>query len=131
MNTQNVKLNSELIAPFMRMRKGMTDYHSKSDGQYECFYDDAGLFGDPRQTYTDYSLAFDTSWNWLMKVVEKIKRDCSNGILSIIIENDGCHIKMSTNKQFIYEFYSGFCDTEIESVYKAVNKFIEWYNTQK
>lgn len=64
-------------------------------------------------------LKYDTSWDWLMAVVQKIK---------------------ATNREaFIIDFVSGplsplailYIDSSLESVYGAVVQFIKLYNSQR
>jgi hypothetical protein len=63
-------------------------------------------------------LKYDTDWNWLMPVVERIE---SLGIVVEIRENV-CYIETSLGN------YSELEDTKLQATYKAVVKFINWYN---
>lgn len=71
---------------------------------------------------------YHTSWDWLMPVVEKIEK------LGFIVE-----ILISTNTMQQCNVYGREDFTEltveakskIETVYRAVTEFIQWYNTQK
>jgi hypothetical protein len=67
-------------------------------------------------------LKYDTDWNWLMVVVEKIESmnyyvDIMNKAVSI--NNDEDMIVDLSGKDF---------STKIEAVYTAVLEFIKWYN---
>jgi len=77
-------------------------------------------------------LLYDTSWDWLMPVVEKI--------CSLKIGDDITYVKYAYIRTFVYnedtnEFFvrlNGFqmfkSKTLIESLYIAVIDFIKWYN---
>ena len=67
-------------------------------------------------------LHFDTDWNWLMEVVEKVE---SLGVIVEIRENV-CYISPFPNN-YICELK----DTKLQATYKAVVEFIKWYNKQK
>lgn len=63
---------------------------------------------------------YDTSWNWLMPVVEKIL-NLDGGIYNVLITERQCRIYSDDNS------YNDSCDlnTTLESVYQAVVRFIE------
>ena len=73
-------------------------------------------------TSTDDELKFDTDWNWLMEVVEKIE--------SLDHKNNEEHFQLVT---FIHHWFRRKHKelTKIEAVYNACVEFIEWYNEQK
>ena len=67
---------------------------------------------------------YHNSWGWLMPVVEKIESEILDGEVSVVIDGDNCHIHV------INEFdFSVFEYTKIESTWRAIIKFIQWYNT--
>lgn len=66
-------------------------------------------------------LLFSSSWDWLMPVVEKIESEHS---VTFNIEGDNVHI----NGDFKL---SVFEHSKKESVYKAIVKFVKWYNKQQ
>jgi hypothetical protein len=59
---------------------------------------------------------FDTDWNWLMQVVEKIIKD--------FYKLNPCpiYLKMNIEKQLIA--------TDKEGIYNACIEFVKWYNEQ-
>lgn len=61
-----------------------------------------------------YCVNYDTSWDWLMPVVEKIE--------SICMDNFYCTDKMG-------DIFRGLYLVKIQDVIPAVTQFIEWYNT--
>ena len=84
------------------------------------------------EIYTDYSI----SWNWLMPVVEKIRKiqlpKPSMIPISVVINNYGCVI--SDGCWFSTEIVSCTKTKNTDSLkltYQAVVKFIEWYNKNK
>jgi hypothetical protein len=139
--------NNILIAEFMEFYKDvlngkgekvgrsvfLPDYieHYQEDELSEDMYYKSGRFLE------DKDLKFNSSWGWLMPVVEKIE---SSTI-------DKKQIKTSSESGYAYGhnhiFRIRLCgeyasktvatsnsDSKIESVYNAVVEFIEWYNTK-
>lgn len=110
--------NNKLIAEFMGMKC--------TNKKYGIFRDET----NPVNCKTYYStkiggaeyLQYNSSWDWLMPVVEKI-------------ENMGYNLIIDAKNSY---FYNGLikdakcsvADTKIESVYKTIIKFIQFYNTQ-
>ena len=95
--------------------------------------------------YNISQAAYNSSWNWLMSVVEKIDNlNISNLNLEesscVHAEIAGSHIKISIRHNhtgmedyhFLY-FENDYTDenSKILAVYKAVIEFIKWYNKQK
>lgn len=74
-------------------------------------------------------LEYNTSWDWLMSVVEKINttRIPDNEFpASVIIYRTTCHVNDDTN--IIVETTSK--GSLIECVWQACVQFIQWYNSQ-
>lgn len=69
-------------------------------------------------------LFFNTSWDWLMPVVERL--EAQNGA-SAEIRQAYCYIVHHLTKTE-FNFHAG---SKLEAVYKAVVEFIKWYNEQK
>ena len=101
-----MKTDNELIAEFM----GLKPYE---DSRYGTMWPDP-----TNQNKVGFALKYDTSWDWLMPVVEKIQKECSH---RIVIDGSKCRIvgehsiKVHTIKT-------------INSAYKAVVEFIKWHN---
>lgn len=76
------------------------------------------------------SLKYNTSWDWLMSVVEKIRDN--NCIVSIRFNR-----QLNTTNTMIANFEDGWkkdidiSGVGVESTFKAVVEFIKWYNNQK
>ena len=75
------------------------------------------------------NLQFNSDWNWLMVVVEKIEslHESNNVLIGTNITYVQIHNKVR-NEQ---ETFKGVADTKNEAVYNACVTFIEWYNKQK
>lgn len=74
---------------------------------------------------------FHSDWNWLMKVVDKIERlllNDDNSFNVTIGATNYCVIQDSYGE--IYEDIEISGETKLLTVYKAVIKFIKWYNKQ-
>ena len=69
----------------------------------------------------------DKYWECLMPVVEKIEHT------SAYINIKGCHVKISTSAIDLGKllWVDVNAPTKLEAVYKAVVKFIRWYNENK
>lgn len=67
---------------------------------------------------------FDTQWDWLMPVVEKI--EAMGAVVEIWLSlGKGCRIYfVKERNEFTHE-----SNSTIESVYTAVVEFIKWYNS--
>ena len=122
MNTTNKEIaqNNEIIAVFM----GRVIPEDKLE-----FYDE-----NPTTHF------YNSNWNWLMEVVEKIEQTTiketygqfnekeSNAIVSVVIENKFCQIL--SNGIYLNEIISENEETKIKAVYNACLEFIKWYNEQ-
>ena len=108
--------NNKLIAEFMGVEK--------ENGLY--------LFTTSMDDYKTDTLYFDTSWDWLMPVVEKIKRE----LYEVRIE---CLLDMTTVRVFhnyddeneISAGYNSEVNNDIKAYYQAVVEFIKWNNENK
>ena len=92
----------------------------------------------PYGQLTETQLKFNSDWNWLMEVVEKI--ESLEDTERFEITNSGVNITHYQTKEvkFIYNGYhtnkgmylltEKAVDTKIEAVYMAVVEFIKWYN---
>ena len=80
----------------------------------------------PKKEFIE-SLEYDTSWDWLMPVVEKIESIDEYEV--VMYDVVGCEIHDRRKGNTIINIHSQ--DTKINAVYKAVIEFIKWYNEQK
>jgi hypothetical protein len=107
--------NNKLIAEFMEF-KIQADPKERWFGQY---------FTTPNEAWSNRIelLLFDTDWNWLMPVIRKIE-ELGNDVL---ITTNYIQIAFDEGEQFIV---IDDLNIKIDSVYKAVIEFINWYNKQ-
>lgn len=119
-----IQENNKLIAEFM----GWQLWHSGPLSYYDG-YDDVDSCDSPLEN----ELEFDTLWDWLMPVVDKIELFADNRF-EVQIQTDRCTIfdmikepenATSNYPIIVNEMLTG---EKITSVYKAVVNFIEWYN---
>jgi hypothetical protein len=116
-----------------------TDIYVKNPSEEFLKQKKFGSFADEdyyndKKPYDNYkwSLNYNTDWNLLMGVVEKIE-NLFNGNMIIEIEGDNCRLSTNCNSVLdknYFELYSTL-NTKIESTYEAVIKFIKWYNNEK
>lgn len=109
MNTENNKI----IAEFMGKKELITE---------EQFLAMEHKAHNP--TIVEY-LKYDTDWNWLMEVVEKIE----SFDYTIDITSSTVYINHSDDEfKQIWGFSATYCKKE--AVYNACLEFIKWYNKQ-
>ena len=121
MNTENNKL----IAEFMGKKELITE------SQFLSMEHKAH-----NPTIIEY-LKYDTDWNWLMEVVEKIeslkfypKNSTCIGFDSFGIEINKERCDITRYGDFTNHLIQGNGRTRIETVYNACVEFIKWYNQQ-
>jgi hypothetical protein len=101
--------DNKLIAEFMGLGSHNNGYH----------WLDLNKVGiKTYSTQERFSLRFNSSWDWLMPVVEK----CSNYCKSVF--NKNC-VDIHVN------ILNSVGSLNIESTYHAVVEFIKWYNQNK
>lgn len=129
MSKENIIKNNELIAEFM-------------GGKYETnlpfAYTKSGWTDTPanssNQIVQSHTFKYNSSWDWLMPVIEKIQK---LGYVCVIYGNY-CNIiekdlftKKYDGEGFNIDYYSESIDNVIEAVYKCAIEFIKWYNQNK
>lgn len=92
--------NNKLIAEFLCTTQ-------KTEGLDDCY-----IFKG--MAYHIEDLAFNSDWNWLMKVVEKI--------------DDVCGIDLHEWDEHIN---NALCSKSLHTTYNACIEFIKWHNEQK
>lgn len=127
---------NKIIAEFM----GARIYEAPNNGRQIIWWAEypAELSPIPYETVRNLSsLEYDTDWNWLMPVVEKIEameEMDGNRIITkwVHIMGKGCIIEIDSLK----DCEIAICHThdspmtKLEAVYTAVVEFIKWHNTQ-
>ena len=134
--------NNKIIAEFMGAKEIITETTHRIYKEFEMY----GIIEsiedreDIKHFYQPEEMLFNSDWNWLMEVVEKIE--------SISFEEDNfINVTIGNEAKFIYDDGCGFdctiqdahgklfelstCEhTKIKTVYNACIEFIKWYNEQ-
>lgn len=112
--------NNKLIAEFMGFEPVTEEY-----------FLDNGFENDKQMIIDTSDCKYETSWDWLMPVVDKIEitsvdgEDNSDEFFNVVIEVFECNINGSGRT------VCGVGQNKIEATYKAVVEFIKWYNKNK
>ena len=116
----NTTENNKLIVQFMELKpiKVNTDFYALAKNHVHV----SGKNTDIVISGFSECAKYNSDWNWLMEVVEKIE-----GLnYKVIIQNNNCTIEMIILDDIvIYEN-----STKTEAVYNACIEFIKWYNQQ-
>lgn len=104
--------DNKLIAAFMGLRLNT-----------KIFNGDAWLDGKN----VLHELKYDTSFDWIIPVVEKIE----NLGFSFITKNEGSYIEKWHYKAKIIPHFSNIGETKMDGIYSVVIQFIKWYNNTK
>ena len=116
---------NELLAEFMDIDTSPKEIDCKECRFfYQCNLIQCSLSDD--ELYKNPELFYNSDWNWLMEVVEKIEN--YNEFTNVLFAPQGCSIDCYTENRFSF---SNDCDTKIEAVYNACVEFVKWYNEQK
>lgn len=130
--------DNKLIAEFMGWPRGAKIYE-----QDNCFEMPKNLTVDSRHPGAtmcmDIALQFNTSWDWLMPVIDKIEDIEQMGCQAYITFHPFCveaycpgNLQRGLS-EFSYQLagkkFSG--SAKIEAVYEAVVEFVKWYNNTK
>ena len=112
---KNIIENNKLIAEFMGFIADKSFEVKLVDGINTSYY----YYKDDVMCLPE-TMRYNSSWNWLMEVVEKIER----------LENN---LKTETREEFtqFQKVLSLPIYTKIEAVYNACVEFIKWYNENK
>jgi hypothetical protein len=73
---------------------------------------------------------FDTDWNWLMQVVEKIESIEDNRFLFQTSARQGFYAEIRERFSYETKIEDAYGKTRIEAVYNACVEFVKWYNEQ-
>lgn len=130
MEIEKIKKYNELIARFMKYKSKKIKY---TDFKILSFKIPFLVDIDNDGFIYSHMLKFNTSWDWLMPVIERIEFLDYDTIIfrnRVNEENNlsyGFHIK-KYNTAYVEAIIKEWGDTKIETVYKGVIKFIKWYN---
>ena len=128
-----METENRLIADFIGAVQTYKPYVNTDDMEYDMY----GVIptiedGENEKHYfLPQEMLFDTDWNWLMVVVEKIENiedenRCSKYNFEMV--QTFVEIIDNNNSDTIVEIDK---NTKIQATYKAVVEFIKWYNEQK
>jgi len=67
-------------------------------------------------------LPFNSSWDWLMPVVERIES------IDFVVAIRTNTVSICNNSGNDLYFQNSVCETKIKSLYEAIIKFINWHN---
>lgn len=101
---------NNLIAKFM----GSEPYN---DGRYGIMWPDP-----TNENKVGFGLHYDTKWDWLMPVVEKIER--LSGV-TVVMKKSRCRILVGK------KVFSCHTIVKLNSTYRVVVEFIKWLDTTK
>ncbi len=125
--------NNILIAKFMYPKlfeEGVKpmEFIKIADVEYGMLYTRQMIFAEDiynnEPTKNKSFMLYHSSWDWLMKVVEKIEL-MGYRVSSKFTECVICDINYHYNRTFISE------DSKLHSIYTSVVEFIKWYNENK
>ena len=115
----NTTENNKLIVQFMELKpiKVNTDFYALAKNHVHV----TGKNTDIVISGFSECAKYNSDWNWLMEVVEKIE---SIKGTQIFINGISCEV------MFKGKVISKHFNTKIEAVYNACIEFIKWYNQQ-
>lgn len=122
MEAEKILEGNKMIAEFMGYTADAKGFHKS--GEYVDGNGDKHFTG-----MTIKNVLYDTSWDWLMPVIEHIENSVygsQNTSFSILIGKDSCLIASN----FPDYHFEGNGKTKIDASYKAIIQFLTWYNQQ-
>jgi hypothetical protein len=129
-----MKENDILLADFVEWKKYET--FSYFTPFYQNYLSRDGLADT--SIFHQNSLKFNSSWDWLMIVVEKIEsiKDEHHGYFGVYINSNSCSIQGTNLKTDVKQippiYYSNFVlNNKLQATYQAVVEFVKWYNENK
>lgn len=84
-----------------------------------------------RASWSEESLEYHRSWDWLMPVVDKVESltvEDGRGPVNFIVSMDSTYCVISQGGEGVVADYQG--DNRMECTYHAILRFIRWYNSQ-
>ena len=123
MTTQEIIEGNKLIAKFMGL-----SYCTKY--QYEGWYKNS----EHNHRICDFDgLKFNSSWDWLMPVVNKIESLplINDAGLCVLIEHSYCRIYLDNWGEYTTVVEKEKKKDKLNAVYLSIVEFIKWYNQNK
>jgi hypothetical protein len=131
METKTILENNRLIAEFMGAKYD-------KDTSFPIHHNDLWLptYGICNCTTIDFGMGkilnFHASWDWLMPCVEKINNELhGRPEIRIGFRTEVIYSPLSKDGETVQNLFKNYPDGSINSVYKAVVQFINWYNDSK
>lgn len=123
--------NNKLIATFMGLLRSDEPVSGLGHGKYHWFYKRPFLWDE--SLCSDEELKYDTSWSWLIPVVDKIEKtnrinDQEYYPYMVTIWKNCCTITDGNNGDEIVIVYD---IDKLTATYNAIVTFIKWYNGKK
>jgi hypothetical protein len=138
MTQEEIIKRNKVIAEFMGAYKEK-DYIDQYtlDKMYTFHPSNYSNLCSTRMTALPEDMLFNSSWDWLMPVVEKIESlemigYCNTRPFWVEIYGNMAHISIDNDKSFYgrpieFKFKNYRCSSKIEAVFIAVSDFCEWY----
>ena len=126
----NTTENNKIISEFMSYKTDLIEVEMPEKFRvYLPFNSIEGSFGTTLFKLSE--LKFDTDWNWLMEVVEKIESIEEQRFLFQISTRQGFYAEIRERFSYETKIEDAYGETRIEAVYNACIEFIKWYNKNK
>lgn len=112
------------------------EFKENFDGLIEAYYDGACQWVDNKRFLnhiltSEHGFSYNSNWNKLMPVVEKIEKDCKG---EVIIYHCCCDIGVYPDGFDTSNTISSVCypqaKSKIEATWLAVTQFLKWYKNQ-
>ena len=112
-----MKTNNKIIAEFMGVKESQYKNEYEMYSVIECIEDEE----NEKHFFKPDEMLFNSDWNWLMEVVEKIESigftfETKKNWARITRKGENIILRWEEDK------------TKIEAVYNACIEFIKWYN---
>ena len=140
MTNEEIEVGNRLIAEFMGYKLVTPDMRSNPSEWKLSYWENPEFKGSSKGVLcSEKGLSYHCSWNWLMKVVEKIEslKDTHHGYFGVHISSNSCSIQGTNlwmalkDSSYGYVYMSdpnAIFSTKLESTWYNVVKFIKWYN---
>lgn len=119
MTQEEIIEGNKLIAEFDGYKFVNDDSLAYPNGYY--YYPNDGC-GNSLKELEEFE--YNSSWDWLMPVIEKIEK---TGCCASII-NNGCNIKTFISGDNGFNLNACDFESKIQTVYAVVVEYIKWYN---
>ncbi len=116
---------NKIIAEFMGLKYEKKKYWDGNKNWYKHVWNGFELS----------ELEYNSSWDWLMPVIEKIESLYGGDAISVRIQYHICEVEMNTQYALANDFHLPEiwerAESKIEATWLTVIAFINWYNQNK